>query len=166
LANRHTWLLALGVVVVGCSDATSPPPNAFQAQLTGARTGGVSGVAIAERSFTEQFPDLHFVIRMPASRGDTLATIGIRCLGDQPPVPGSHTIDLAGQECVATYSRVLLSSQPVVIERADAAMGTLAIDPATPAQTAGTFTFSGTMLVDGDSVGVVRVSGRFSAALM
>lgn len=98
----------------------------FHAQLTGARTGGLSGSAIGEVSYTEAFPDLQFGIRMHASRAETLQTIAIRCLGNQPPALGTHVIDLAGAECIATYSRVLSISQPgtVAPERAEGITGT------------------------------------------
>jgi hypothetical protein len=165
VANRYTWLFLLGATVNGCSDATIPPQGMFQAQLTGPRIVGLSGSAIAERNFVEEFPDLHFVIRMHASRGDTLESIGIRCLGDEPPALGAHLIDLAGQECIATYARVLTASQPGtgVLGSADAVTGTLTIVASPAGQTAGTFTFRGTMLVDSDSVGVLMASGSFSA---
>jgi hypothetical protein len=168
LPNRWTWLWLLGITLNGCSDATTPPAGLFHAQLTGARTGGLSGSAIAEKTFTEAFPDLHFGLRMHASLADTVQTIGIRCLGDQPPALGIHTIDLAGVECIATYSRVLLTSQPgtVAPERAEGVTGTLTIAVSPAGQTAGTFTFRGTLRVDSDSVGIVTASGSFSADLM
>jgi hypothetical protein len=165
LPNRWTWLCLLGVALNGCSDATTPTAGMFHAQLTGVRIAGLSGSAIAERNFTEAFPDLHFVIRMDASRSDTVQTIGIRCLGDHPPALGSHTIDLAGATCVATYSRALTTSEPgtVGLERAEAVTGTLTIEASPAGQTAGSFTFRGTLRVDSDSVGILTASGSFSA---
>lgn len=163
MANTRSWLLVVGVAAVGCSDGTSPPTNMFQAQLTGARTESLFGVALAERTFTEEFPDLHFVIRMPVQRGDTLQTIAIRCFGDQPPPRGSHAIDLSGEECVATYSRVLLTATLAVLERVDAEVGTLTIETANVGQVVGTFTFRGTMMTGAVSAGLLSSSGHFSA---
>ena len=135
----------------------------FQAQLSGARTANLFGPALAERNFTEEFPDLHFVIRMPAQRGDTIQTIAIRCLGDQPPPPGSHAIDPTGEACVATYSRVHLTSPAAVLESADAETGTLTIETPKAGQLTGAFTFRGSMMVEGASAGIVILSGHFSA---
>jgi hypothetical protein len=168
LPNRWTWLWLLGITLNGCSDATPPAAGMFHAQLTGARTAGFSGAAIAEASYTEALPELQFGIRMHASRADTQQTIGIRCLGNQPPAQGTHSIDLIGAECIATYSRFLLTSQPGTIapERAEGVTGTLTIEASPAGQTVGTFTFRGTLRVDSDSVGIVTVSGSFSADLL
>jgi len=140
----------------------------FQAQLSGARSATLSGSAIGEVNYTEEFPDLQFVIRMHAPRGDTLQSVGIRCLGNQPPALGVHTIDLVGEDCIAGYSRILLTSQPgtVVLESADAVTGTLTIEASPAGQAVGTFTFRGTMQVDADSVGTLTASGSFSADLL
>ena len=163
MPNRWTLLSLLGISLLGCSDATTPPAGMFHAQLTGARTGGFSGSAIAERNFTEAFPDLHSVIRMLASRADTVQAIGIRCLGDQPPALGTHTIDLAGAERIATYSRSISQPGTLAPERAEGVTGTLTIEASPAGQTVGTFTFRGTLRVDSDSVGIVTASGSFSA---
>lgn len=165
--NQWTWLLLLAVTEGACSNATAPSPGLFQAQLSGARIATLSGSAIGEVNYTEAFPELQFVIRMHASHGDTLQSIGIRCLGNQPPALGIHTINLAGSDCIAAYGRILLSSQPgtVVLESADAVSGTLTIEASPAGQTVGTFTFRGTMHVDADSVGILRASGSFSADL-
>jgi hypothetical protein len=165
LANQRALLLLLGIALNGCSDSEGPSPGIFQAQLTGARVAGLSGSSNAQRSFTLEFPDLQFAIGMYAPRGDTIQTIGIRCQGDQPPALGVHTLDLSGEDCIAGYSRILSPSQggAIVLESAEAVSGTLTIETSPPDQTAGTFTFRGTMLVDADSVGILLVSGSFSA---
>jgi hypothetical protein len=165
LTRRCAWLGLLAGAVNGCSGATAPSPGMFQARLAGARVAVFSGSAIGEVSYTEEFPELQFAIRMHASRGDTLQSIGIRCTGNQPPSAGTHGIDLAGQDCVASYSRVLLNAQPGprLLESADAVTGTLRIEPSADGQTAGTFSFQGTMEVDGESAGSVTASGSFSA---
>jgi len=137
----------------------------FQAQLTGARGASLSGVSNAQRSFTVEFPDLQFGIGMYSTQGDTLETIGIRCQGDQPPALGVHSLDASAEDCIANYSRVLSPSQDVeiMLASAQALSGTLTVEPGQPGQTAGTFSYSGPMLVGADTVGVLQVSGIFSA---
>lgn len=140
----------------------------FRAQLTGTRVANLSGSALAERNFGEDTPSgLHFVIRMHAPRGDTVHTIAIRCLGDDPPAAGVHTIDPAGEDCIAMYTRVhvTLEGGAVLLERADAAEGTVTIETSQGAP-AGFFTFQGTLLENTDSVGTLTASGRFSADLL
>jgi hypothetical protein len=102
---------------------------------------------------------------MYAPRGDTIQTLGIRCRGDLPPALGTHTVDALGEDCIAGYSRVLSPSQggTIVLESAEAISGTLIIETSEPGQLAGTFIFRGTMVVGADSVGILQVSGSFSA---
>ena len=154
-------------MIGGCSDSTTPSPGTFRAQLTGARVANMSGSAIAERNFTGEHPDLHSVIRMHASSGDTIQTIAIRCLGDEPPAAGVHAIDLAGEDCVAMYTRVLTTSEggAVLLESADAVEGTLTIETSEGAPE-GYFSFRGTLLADSESAGTVTASGSFSADLL
>jgi hypothetical protein len=165
LANQRALLLLLGIALNSCSDSAGPSPGTFQAQLTGARVASLSGSSNAARSFTQEFPDLQFAIGMYAPRGDTIQTLGIRCRGDQPPALGVHTLDESGEDCIAGYSRVLSTSQggTIVLESAEAISGTLTIETSQPSQMTGTFSFRGTMLVDADSVGILQVSGSFSA---
>ncbi len=167
MTNRWALLLPLGIAVNGCSDSAAPAPGMFRAQLTGARVATLSGPSTGERNFTEEFPELHFVIRMQAPRGDTIQALMIRCRGDQSPAPGTHTIDLSGEDCVASYSRAVLMSQPgtIVRERMEAASGTLTIENPAAGQAAGTFAVEGTLRFDSDSVGILGASGRFSADL-
>lgn len=140
----------------------------FRAQLAGARIANLSGSALAERNFAEDSPPgLHFVIRMHAPRGDTVHTIAIRCLGDDPPAAGAHIIDPAGEDCIAMYTRVLVNREggAVLLERADAAEGTVTIETSQGAP-AGFFSFEGTLLENSDPVGTLTISGSFSADLL
>jgi len=168
LTNRGAWLLVLAVVSSGCSDSTAPAQGTFRAQLTGTRVANLSGSALAERNFAEDIPPgLHFVIRMHAVRGDTVHTIAIRCLGDDPPAAGAHTIDPAGEECIAMYTLVLMTLEggAVLLERADGAEGTVTIETSQGAP-AGFFSFQGTLLENATPVGTVTASGSFSADLL
>jgi hypothetical protein len=140
----------------------------FRARLTGARVANLSGVALAERSFAgDAPPGLHFVIRMHALRGDTAQTLAIRCLGDDPPAAGAHTIDPADGDCIAMYVRILVTrgGGAVLLERADAAQGTVTIETSQGGP-AGFFSFQGTLLKDSDPVGTLTASGSFSAELL
>jgi hypothetical protein len=152
----------------GCSDSTAPAQGMFRAQLTGTRVANLSGSALAERNFAEDSPPgLHFVIRMHAPSGDTVHTIAIRCLGDDPPAAGAHTIDPAGEDCIAMYTRVLVTLEggAVLLERADAAEGTVTIETSQGAPV-GFFSFQGTLLENSDPVGTLTASGSFSADLL
>ncbi len=168
MAKLCALLLLFGIALNGCSDSAGPSPGSFRAQLTGARAAILAGSSNAQRSFIVEFPDLQFAIGMYAPRGDTIQTLGIRCQGDQPPPPGVHQVDLSGEQCVAHYSRVLSTAEggSIVLESAEAISGTLTIERSEPGQTAGSFSFLGTLVVGADSVGALRASGSFNADLL
>jgi hypothetical protein len=161
-------LLLLGAVLYGCTDSAAPAAGMFRAQLTGARVGTLSGPANAEQIFTEEFPELQFAIRMHAQRGDTIQALVIRCQGDQPPASGDYALDPSGETCIGSYSRMASTVEggTIPLETAAASSGILTIGPSQPGQTVGTFTFSGALIVDSDSVGTLEASGTFSADLL
>jgi hypothetical protein len=47
-----------------------------------------------------------------------------------------------------------------------ASSGTLTIGPSDPGQTAGAFAFTGTLVIDADSVGTLQATGSFSADVL
>lgn len=165
---RRRALLLVGVVLSGCSEPAGPTAGTFRAQLTGARLGALSGMSNADQIFAEPFPGPQFAIRMYALRGDTVAVLGLRCPGDQPPSTGEYQLDESGEHCVATYARVLTTSDAgaIVLESMAASSGTLTIGPSDPGQTEGSFAFSGTLVIDADSVGTLHATGAFSADLL
>jgi len=165
---RHRTLFLVGAVLSGCSEAAAPGAGTFRAQLTGARMGSLSGVSNADQIFAEPFPGPQFAIRMYALRGDTTVVLGLSCPGDQPPTAGQYELDELGEHCIATYSRVLSTSEggAIVLESMAASSGTLTIGPSDPGQTEGSFAFTGTLVIDADSVGTLRATGSFSADLL
>ena len=164
----HGAGLLAWVVLSGCSDSVAPSPGMFRAQLTGARVATLSGPANAGPIFAEEFPELQFTIRMYAPRGDTIQAIVMRCRGDQPPASGDHALDSSGADCIGSYSRIVLTQEGgmILLESAAASSGSLTVRPSQEGQTAGTFTFTGILIVDSDSVGILKVSGEFSAELL
>jgi hypothetical protein len=164
--TRHGFIsLLFALTLSGCSDSAAPTPSAFSAQLSGARAAPLGGVAIAEVSFVEEYPDHRFVIRMHASTGDTLHTIALRCRGDEPPEPGSHTLNPSGDDCLGTYSRLFqpIQGSVILLDGAEAASGQVTVGPPEADQVPGAFSFSGHLVQDGDTLGTVQVSGSFSA---
>ena len=160
-------LLLLGVVLSSCSGPTVPAAGTFRAQLTGARSGTLSGPSNADRIFAAPFEELQFAIRMFAPRGDTVEVLVLRCAGDQPPSAGEYSLDLSGESCIATYSLVLSTEDGArLLEAMTASSGKLTIGASEPGQTAGFFTFSGTLVADSDSVGTLRADGAFSADVL
>ena len=160
-------LLLFGAALSGCSDSAAPSPGMFRAQLSGARVATLSGPSNAGPTFAEDFPELQFTIRMFAPLGDTIQALSIRCRGDQPLPSGEYALDPSGATCIGRYSRVLSTVEggTTLLEIMTASSGRLTIAPSEAGQTVGTFAFSGTLTADADSVGVLDVSGAFSAEL-
>jgi hypothetical protein len=165
--KRRKALLLLGAVLSGCSDPAEPAAGTFRAQLTGARSSTLSGPSNAEQIFTE-FPGPQFAIRMYALRGDTTEVLVLRCPGDQPPSAGEYPLDLSGENCGASYSRVLTTPDggAILLESMSATSGTLSIGSPGAGQTAGSFGFSGTLVDDSAPVGTLHAAGAFSADLL
>jgi hypothetical protein len=105
---------------------------------------------------------------MYALRGDTTVALGLRCPGDQAPSAGEYELDESGEHCVATYARIVSTSEggEIVLESMAASSGRLTIGPSDPGQTEGSFGFSGTLISGADSVGALHVTGAFSADLL
>ena len=155
------------VLLIGCSDVTAPAAGMFQAQLSGARVATMSGPSNAGTSFTADFPDTRFAIRMFATQGDTVRVITFLCPGEAPPAPGTYPVTQAASDCPGRYSRVVstLAGGTVVLEQAAASFGSLTISPSGEGQTVGTFSITGLLVVGTDSVGTLDASGTFSATV-
>jgi hypothetical protein len=157
---------ALALLAAACSDSSGPSPDSFRAQLRGARTATLSGAALTDHNFVQEYPDHHFVIRMHAEAGDTVQTIALRCRGDDPPAPGSHSLGSSADEvCIATYSRIVVPPEggATILGLAGAASGELNLESPENDQLPGVFAFSGLLVAEGDTVGTLQVSGSFSA---
>jgi hypothetical protein len=157
--------LLLAVALGGCSDAASPQPGTFRAQLSGARAATLSGPSNAGTAFTEELPELQFAIRMFDERGDTVQALVLRCRGDQPPLPGEYPLNSSGEPCAGTYARGVSTPEGAIIELelAAASSGLLTIGQSQPGQIAGAFRFRGVLVVEADSVGTLEATGTFSA---
>jgi hypothetical protein len=127
----------------------------------------MSGASNAGAIYTVDFPDARFAIRMFAEQGDTVGVITILCPGQEPPAPGTYAVTASESDCPGTYSRVLFPPEggAVILEQASASSGSLTISTSSGDQTAGTFSFSGILVVGSDSVGTVTASGEFSAVV-
>ena len=169
--DTHMWTspipsaLLLAVALGGCSDTASPEPGTFRAQLSGARVATLSGASNAERAFSEPFPELQYAIRMFDERGDTVRALVLRCLGDQPPLPGEYPLGTSGQPCAGTYARGVQTPEGGIMELefAAASSGLLTIGQSQSGQIGGTFRFRGVLVVETDSVGTLEASGTFNA---
>jgi hypothetical protein len=103
---------------------------------------------------------------MHAEAGDTVQTIALRCRGDDPPAPGSHSLgSSADEDCIATYSRIVVPPEggATILGLAGAASGELNLESPENDQLPGVFAFSGLLVAEGDTVGTLQVSGSFSA---
>jgi hypothetical protein len=166
---RVAHLIAGAALVLGCSDATTPPAaGSFRARLGGARVLALSGSSNARSFFTEEFPTERFGISMFSPQGDTLRTIGIHCPGHDVPAPGRYNVDASGTQCMGGYSRIVSTIQDgtTVLVRARASSGRVTFTAADAGQVAGTFGLSGVLVEGTDSVGTLDVSGAFSAELL
>ena len=155
------------VIIAGCSEGTAPSPGTFQAQLSGARMAALSGASNAGTIYTVDFPDARFAIRMFAEPGDTVRVITILCPGQEPPAPGTYAVTALESDCPGTYTRAVFPPEggTIILEQASASSGSVRIITSSGDQTAGTFTFSGILVVGSDSVGTVTASGEFSAVV-
>jgi hypothetical protein len=164
--HRRGFVLCAVLLLGGCSDPPDLDPGTFRAQLSGALTGSLSGPSNASTVFIEPFPGPRFSIRMfAAQQGDTVRGLSVHCAGDAPPAPGTYEITAAGAQCAAGYVRLVssLENGTTVLERAEASSGQLTISESGGGQVAGTFGWSGTLLVGSDPGGTLSASGSFSA---
>src|SRR5918996_2357169 len=140
--NHPAARLFLGAVLLsGCSESAEPSPGMFRAQLEGARVATLSGPSNAGPTFTEEFPEPRFTIRMFASQGDTIRAIVIGCRGEQPPPSGTYAVDPSGSGCVGSYSRSIATPDvgAIVLEQTTASAGSVRITESGAGQTSGTF---------------------------
>jgi hypothetical protein len=128
----------------------------------------MSGASNAGTIYTVDFPDGRFAIRMFAEQGDTVGVITILCPGQEPPAPGMYAVTASESDCPGTYTRAVFPPEggAIILEQASASSGSVTIiSTSSGDQTAGTFSFSGILVVGSDSVGTVTASGEFSAVV-
>ncbi len=154
----------MAIALTSCSDSSGPTPGSFRAQVSGAHTAVLSGVALAEIAFGEH-QDHSYTIRMHAESGDTVRTVAFHCRGEAAPAAGTYELSLSGEGCYARYNRVLVDEggSAVILEQADATIGQLTVETSTGDQLPGTFSFSGPLVEGADEIGTVQVTGHFSA---
>jgi hypothetical protein len=124
----------------------------------------LSGSSNASAFSTEESPDPRFVIRMFAPQGDTIRFLSIGCPGESAPEPGTYALGESESDCHGSYVRLLSTLDgTITFEKLSASSGTVRISAAEQGQTAGTFNFSGTLVVGESPAGVMGASGSFSA---
>jgi hypothetical protein len=165
---RRRPLLALVLLLAACSgsEPNGPEAGTFTASLTGARTSTLSGAAIAGVVYTEV--GVNFTVQMVVDEsGDTDLFLTLKCPRTDIPVPGSYTIDAAESGCGASYSRAALGPDRFQeLEGASATSGSFQLEAPESGSLAGTFSFAGPLVVDGDTVGDLSASGRYNATLI
>ena len=164
--TRHRVSLVCAVLLLGgCSDPPDLDPGTFRVQLLGAATGALSGSAVAETIFAEDFPGPRYSIRMYAAQGDTVRGVSVHCAGDGPPPSGTYEITATGDECGGGYVRGVSSLEDgtTTLEHAEASSGTVTITESGDGQVVGSFSLSGDLFVGSEPAGTMTASGSFSA---
>jgi len=166
----HLRVASLGIealLLLGCSDGsgpTLPEPGLFQARLSGARAGALSGSSQGSVIYLEEAPDGRFTIQMYAVRADTLRSLGIDCPGLTYPAPGTYAIGIGFEDCRGSYGR--FASGTTEPERATATSGSVTVTPLSDGHLGGTFRFEGILVVGADSVGTLAAAGSFNAVVL
>ena len=165
MTHRTACLVAGATLWSACSDGTGPSAGTFRAQLRGAHVAALSGTSNARAFATEESPDPRFTISMFAPQGDTIRLLSVGCPGEQPPEPGTYDIGESESDCHGSYVRLLstLEDGTIIFERLSVSSGAVRISAVEQGQTAGTFDFSGTLVVGESPAGVMGASGSFSA---
>ena len=160
-----TLLLPL---LLACSEPPELTPGTFRAGLNGALTASLSGSALGEDIFTEEFPQPLFAIRMLAENGDTGRMVSIRCAGAGPLPPGNYPITPAVTPCAGGYLRFVSSLEEgtTVLESMQASSGSLTIVAGPAGQSIGRFSLRGPLVVGVESAGDLSVSGTFDADVL
>jgi hypothetical protein len=160
---RAPRLVLLAPLLAACSEPSEIDAGTFQAHLTGATSGTLSGSSAAGVVYTEDRPDGSFTIRMLAVEGGVRRVVVLTCPGLSAPGPGSHSLDPAEGGCTGRYSRFTLDSTLQVLEEAESSGGTVRVQESSPDRTVGSFDFRGELVRGTDSLGTVQASGNFSA---
>jgi len=165
MTHRTACLVAGATLLFACSDGTGPSSGTFRAQLRGAHVAALFGPSNARAFATEESPDPRFVINMFAPQGDTIRFLSVGCPGQEPPEPGTYSVAESESACHGSYVRLLstLENGTIIFERLSASSGVVRISAVEQGLTAGTFDFSGTLVVGETPAGVMGASGSFNA---
>jgi hypothetical protein len=121
----------------------------------------MAGFADVERAFLDEFPEHQFSVRFQAT-SVLYHSITFVCRGVGLPEPGAHEVTASGEDCAGFYSSADRQVTRPMGE-ARATHGRLTVEAPDGSQVHGTFTFSGELVVDGESQGIIFATGRFSA---
>jgi hypothetical protein len=163
MPKRLPYLVALVVLLPGCSEPEELDAGTFQARLAGATAASLAGESSAGLVFTEETPDGQFTIRMVQAEGSVSRLIIVACSGTTAPPPGSHALDPNVEGCIGRYTRFTLEPSLEILEEVESTEGTVRLQQSSDTRTAGTFEFSGVLVRGADSLGTVQASGSFNA---